>query len=656
MEYRHTRVLHVTSSANHTSITYQLPLTEFWVFMCMLFDFKFLKGSRPLGDPPGPGHGPTVYEGHNNGVRSVAISPDGNSIVSGSEDKTIRIWDAHRPSQIGKPLKGHSDFLTSVSCSPLGNMIASGSDDHTIRLWDVNTGRQIGETLVGHDNYVNSVTFSPGGNLIASASEDETVRLWDVHRRTTSAFTFNGHSTVVLSVAFSPDSTRIVSGSWKNICVWDIERRITVAEPFQGHQSGIRAISFPANGSVFVSGSDDRTLRLWDLRCAGPIAPPYQGHTDTVASVSFAPNGNYIASGSWDQTVRIWDVRAGRQIGNPLEKHTSGVNSVAFSPCGGYIASGSSDQTILLWNALGGDSDEGDNHTPIRDETHSFEIRSPDQIDQHMVNAKLDTSALMSTARGGCSDIWRVELEGGTTVAVKLWRTNMIEQCDYKVLKRTTREIYNWSKMKHQNIHPLMGIIMFKGQCLGMVSEWMDNGNLHEYIRRRPGVDRYQLCVQVAFGLAYMHKHNMVHGDLKSFNVLVSSQGDARLTDFGLSAMSVASVAFSPTGNHFGSIRWEGPELLLPGATKTKKSDVYALAMTILEIFTGYIPYPLCQSDPQVMNQLTNGILPTRPTDGQLGNEMWELLMSCWNRDPDARPHVQQVLESLLVLCLFRES
>ncbi|CAE6534502.1 unnamed protein product [Rhizoctonia solani] len=562
---------------SHTSINSLFSVTELRALMPLR---SFLRrASLSQNKSSGPDHGPIVYEGHKDWVRCVAFSPNGNLVVSGSDDRTIRIWDAHRPSQIRK-LKGHSDHVTSVSCSSLGNIIASGSRDHTIRLWDMNTGKQIGDPLTSPDNnHIYSVAFSPGANLIASGSSGGAVRLWDV-QRTPASVPFLGHSNIVSSVMFSPDSTRIVSGSYDNtIRIWDIERGRTVVGPLEGHERGVRSIAFSPDGSVIVSSSDDKTLRLWDPRSGNAIAWPYFGHTDVITSVDFAPNGNYITSGAWDRTVRVWDVRADRQMGDAFEKHTNSVYSVAFSPCSSRIVSGSADQTIRIWGAFTPNRNPDIEHDPyiIIGEIEPFDLQNSELISEHLsiqemfdiltrhgcvdlssqMNTKTSTAMPVPGARGGFGDILKGGLQSGTKVAIKVWRTAVIEQSNYKHLKRTTREIYYWSKMQHENIHPLMGIILVNGQSLGMVSEWMENGNLHEYIRRNPHVDRHRLCVQVASGLAYMHRHEMIHGDLKALNVLVSSQGDARLTDFGLSAMSMASVAFSPTTGHFGSVRWE---------------------------------------------------------------------------------------------------
>jgi WD40 repeat protein len=144
---------------------------------------------------------------------SVAFSPDGKQIVSGSHDKTIRLWNAELGEMIGQPLRGHSDEVNSVAFSPDGKRIISGSADDTIRLWDVGLGEATGEPLRGHSDTVISVSFSPDGRRIVSSSTDKTIRLWDAGLGEGIGEPLRGHSGLVFSVAFSPDGKRIVSAS-----------------------------------------------------------------------------------------------------------------------------------------------------------------------------------------------------------------------------------------------------------------------------------------------------------------------------------------------------------------------------------------------------------------------------------------------------------
>ncbi|CAE6474308.1 unnamed protein product [Rhizoctonia solani] len=321
---------------------------------------------------------------------------------------------------------------------------------------------------------------------------------------------------------------------------------------------------------------------------------PYESHLDWVMSVAFSPNRNYVASGSLDHTIRIWDIRTNSPVDEPLQEHREGVYSVSFSPCGRRIASGSSDKKVLIWNTP--------NHDTYADSSFDYGNVQMDRcvakrpgavgmevINQHSsmrdmfdllcqhgctdLSSKMDTTRedIVNMTGGGFGDIWKGELRDGTIIAIKIWRSSVIEQFDYKTLKRAAREAHFWSRMRHTNVHELMGVVIFKDRFIGMVSEWMENGNIYEYTRRNPQINRFQMCAQVESGLDYMHKIDAVHGDLKGLNVLVSSDGAAKLADFGLSTMAESSLEFSETSSsQAGSIRWAAPELLSTESPKSK--------------------------------------------------------------------------------------
>jgi WD40 repeat protein len=163
--------------------------------------------------------GPMVLEGHTDWIRSVAFSPDGLQIISGSHDSTVRVWDAVSGAH-KYTLEGHTGSISSVVFSPDGELIISGSEDGIVRVWDAVSGAHK-HILEGHTHYVNSVAFSPNGLQIISGSDDCTVRVWDAvsgaHK-----YTLEGHTHYIRSVAFSPDGSQIISGSHDStVRVWD---------------------------------------------------------------------------------------------------------------------------------------------------------------------------------------------------------------------------------------------------------------------------------------------------------------------------------------------------------------------------------------------------------------------------------------------------
>jgi WD40 repeat protein len=285
--------------------------------------------------------------GHRATVVTVAISPDGKTIASTSEDNTVKLWK--REESFLNTLYRHQNVVNAVAFSPDGELFASASDDNTINLW-----RKDGSwyKTLGVTDKVGDVAFSPNGQLIAAASRDKTVKLW---KRDGSLLTRLKDTDKVNQVAFSPDGTLIASAGDNNtVKLWQQDGRLLAT--LKGHSERVNSVAFSPDGQFIISGSSDNTVKLWNR--SGQLLSSLTAHQGPVSDVSFSPDGQAIASASVDNTIKIWKLDGiGLTSVSVLDKkhqgHTESVHQVVFSPDGQTIASASVDRTVKLWNRDG---------------------------------------------------------------------------------------------------------------------------------------------------------------------------------------------------------------------------------------------------------------------------------------------------------------
>jgi WD40 repeat protein len=311
-------------------------------------------------------HPPLRLEEHFSAVYSVAFSPDGARIVSGSKDKTVCIWDTITGNVIVGPMIGHTQEVNLVTFSPDGSKVASCSDDTTIRIWDSHTGAPVSQPFCGHTGWVYAIAYSPDGKKIASASVDGTIRVWDAVTGHVIFDPIEDHRHSVWSVVFSPDGALLASASSdESIHINNATTGATITS-LQGHSDSVYWIAFSPDGKWIVSGSRDTTVRVWDVdsatstgdqKCPTQLARCFQGHTHWVETVTFSSDGQEILSGSQDGTIRIWDFHTGVTIcilyapNHYASPRTPGIWSVMKSPDGDRIIAGTRNGTIYQWNS-----------------------------------------------------------------------------------------------------------------------------------------------------------------------------------------------------------------------------------------------------------------------------------------------------------------
>lgn len=237
---------------------------------------------------------------HNKWVGALVFSSDGKTLFSGSDDSTIRLWDAQTGAR-KLTISGQGGAVKALAVNPNGKILASGSADKTIRLWNAANGTRL-RTLSGHQGAVNSLAIRGDGKILASASDDKTIKLWDLDRGIL-VRTLTGHSGAVLGVAISPDGKTLASASSDNtVAVWDLATGKRL-HSLVGHRKWVRAVAFSRDGRSLVSAGE--TLRIWQPQ-TGELLRSLSGHDRKIDALVPGSDNRTVISGSYDRTIKIW--------------------------------------------------------------------------------------------------------------------------------------------------------------------------------------------------------------------------------------------------------------------------------------------------------------------------------------------------------------
>ena len=293
-----------------------------------------------------------VLPGHQASVNAIAVSPDGQTLASGSQDKTVSLWSLKTGKQIFT-FFGQAGEVCTVAISPDGKTLVAGGFDNTITSWQLETKALVcsffqRNSPYSHLGFVSSIVFSQDQKIIASASGDRTIKLWggwtgELKR------TLNGHLDTVWSVAITPDGQTIASGSAdKTIRLWSVDS-YQPPRILTGHSDWVTAVAISPDGNTLASGSTDGTIKLWNLP-TGELLRTIDGESSAIFSIAISPDGNTLASGS-KKVVKLWQIKTGELIQN-----LSGCSPVTFSSDGKILISGTEEGKVKVWcQILGGD-------------------------------------------------------------------------------------------------------------------------------------------------------------------------------------------------------------------------------------------------------------------------------------------------------------
>ena len=293
--------------------------------------------------------------GHGSLVSSLAFSPNGKILASGSWDSSVKVWNLSN-SELIYNLPASSWSVLAVAISPDSKTLANGNgygptiESETVRLWDLGTGKLI--RSISASAKIRAVTFSLDGKTLISGAEDKTIKIWNANDGQLLK-TLSGHSEIVTSLAVTSNGKNFVSGSFdKTIKLWDLQTGELI-RTFSGHSGAVTSVAINPGNKLVVSGSSDKTIKLWDLQ-TGELIRTFSGHSGAVTSVAISPDGQSLVSGdggydSSDRTVRVWNLKTGEVI-HTLNGHSEEITAVAVSPDGKIIASGSRDARVKIWS------------------------------------------------------------------------------------------------------------------------------------------------------------------------------------------------------------------------------------------------------------------------------------------------------------------
>ena len=284
---------------------------------------------------------------HTDTVQSVAISPDGKTIASASDDGTIKLWELEgsNPNPI-REIKDQGGWVKAVVFLSDRQIVTAGQDKN-IKIIDIGSGKVV-KTLSGHTNLINSLAIAPNSDLLASGSNDNTVNLWKISTGKLER-SLVGHKDKIWGVAISPDGKQIVSASRdKTLMIWDAKTGANL-KTLKGHGEGVTCVLVTPDGKQVISGGNDNVIRIWDI-ASGKSVFTLTKHEGAIGALAITADGNYLFSGSKESpnSIRLWNLKTRSLLWN-LIGHLDLVTSLALTPDNLKLVSSSQDKSVDIW-------------------------------------------------------------------------------------------------------------------------------------------------------------------------------------------------------------------------------------------------------------------------------------------------------------------
>jgi WD40 repeat protein len=288
--------------------------------------------------------------GHTKNISTLAFSRDGAIVATGSEDKSIVLWDVKGQRPLGT-LTGHTGAVTSLAFDPSRPVLLSGSADGTIMRWDLDDLKAMDTPVKNFGASISSIFFSPDGHVKSLVREMDRAIILNVNDDPPLGHRIRAAGVSSSNVAFSPDSRFLASsGDFGDVLEWDLARAEPTAVPLSGHERQVSSLAYAPDGKVLVSGSMDGTVIFWDMDSHTSLGPPIKGHRSPVWSLACNPDGKSVVSGG-DAELVFWDLAARKQLGPPVTSQKDRIWALAFSPSGKFLASAGNEHIVAIWKS-----------------------------------------------------------------------------------------------------------------------------------------------------------------------------------------------------------------------------------------------------------------------------------------------------------------
>ena len=356
---------------------------------------------------------------HERRVTSVAVSPNGQLVASGDCSGVIKLWAMSDDADTGDhgiessdvsldaTLEGHTFSIGTLCFTKDGRKLVSGSDDKTVRLWDVGTGSQIGEAFCGHTDWVKSVSFSDDEHEIFSAGRDGAMCVWRMDGNLERRVQFAEEGVWVEEAKIISGGEKLVWSDWNWVQVADVRSELSATACSNRHNRKVFTICVTPNGARVISGSRDGRMMVWDTATGLQVRTTIEGHESTVTDVAVTPDGQRFVSVSEDWTVRVWDLETHEQLA-VLEGRYDPVTCVEISLDGKTAITGSYDGTVVMW-----DLDDCDgSHKVLEGHSGPVELLYLARDGQHFVSLSPNDAILrnMETAEI-VRQIWKLDAD-----------------------------------------------------------------------------------------------------------------------------------------------------------------------------------------------------------------------------------------------------